>query len=75
MLNIIAIIDRLLLLIVKWAVQREQLKSQRQRDELLRDPSAWFQGHFNGDSNNANSVPTDTAEKTDKANTSDSKAN
>lgn len=69
MSKIIDIIDRLLLLIVKWAVQREQLKAQRNRDELLKNPADWYAGHFN-------SVPTDTnAEKADQANTSDSKTN
>ena len=68
MFKIIDIIDRLLLLIVKWAVKREQLKAQKERDELLKNPADWFAGHFN-------SVSTNAAEKTDKANTSDSKAN
>ena len=68
MFKIFDIIDRLLLLISKWAVQREQLKAQKERDELLKNPADWFAGHFN-------SVPTDTAEKTDQANASDSKAN
>lgn len=67
MFKIINIIDRLILLFVKWAVQREQLKAQRERDELLKNPADWFAGHFNG-------VPTD-ANKTDQANNSDSKAN
>jgi hypothetical protein len=65
MFNIIAIFDRLLLLIVKWAVQREQLKAQRNRDELQKNPADWFVGHFN-------SVPANT-DQTDQANTSDSK--
>ena len=69
MSKIIDIIDRLLLLIVKWAVQREQLKAQKERDELLKNPADWFDGHFN-------SVPKPTnTEKTDQTNTSDSKAN
>jgi hypothetical protein len=67
MFKIIDIIDRLLLLFVKWAVQREQLKAQRNRDELLKSPADWFVGHFNG-------VPTDT-NQADQANTSDSKTN
>jgi hypothetical protein len=67
MFKIIDIIDRLLLLIVKWAVQREQLKAQKERDELLKSPADWFAGHFN-------SVPTNAAEKTDKADNSNSKA-
>lgn len=67
MFKIFDIIDRLLLLIVKWAVQREQLKAQKERDELLKNPADWFVGHFN-------SVPTDT-NQTDQANASDSKAN
>jgi hypothetical protein len=66
MFKIIDIIDRLLLLIVKWAVQREQLKAQKERDELLKNPADWFTGHFN-------SVPTNAAKKTDQANASDSK--
>lgn len=69
MLKIIAIIDRLLLLIVKWAVQREQLKAQKERDELLKNPADWFDGHFNR-------VPTNTnTEKTNQADTSNPKAN
>jgi hypothetical protein len=67
MSKIIDIIDRLLTLFVKWAVQREQLKAQRNRDELLKNPADWFAGHFN-------SVSTDT-NKTDQTNTSDSKTN
>jgi hypothetical protein len=67
MFKIIDIFDRLLLLIVKWAVQREQLKAQRLRDELLENPADWFAGHFN-------SVPTNAAEETDKADNSNSKA-
>jgi hypothetical protein len=69
MFKIIDIIDRLLILLAKWSIQREQLKAQKARDELLKNPADWFAGHFN-------SMPTDTsAEKTDKANTSDSKTN
>ena len=67
MLKIIDIFDRLLLLIVKWAVKREQLKAQRLRDELLENPADWFANHFN-------SVPTDATEKANQANNSDSKA-
>ena len=65
MFKIFDIIDRLLLLIVKWAAQREQLKAQKERDELLKNPADWFVGHFN-------SVPTDI-NQADQANTSDSK--
>jgi hypothetical protein len=69
MFKIIDIIDRLLILLAKWSIQREQLKAQKARDELLKNPADWFDGHFN-------SVPTDTsAEKTDQANTSNSKTN
>ena len=67
MFKIIDIFDRLLLLIVKWAVKREQLKAQRLRDELLENPADWFAGHFN-------SVPTNAAEEIDKTDNSDSKA-
>jgi hypothetical protein len=66
MFKIFDILDRLLLLIVKWAAQREQLKAQKERDELLKNPADWFAGHFNG-------VPTDT-NQADQADTSDSKA-
>jgi hypothetical protein len=55
------------LLIVKWAVQREQLKAQRIRNELEKNPADWFVGHFN-------SVPADT-DQADKTNASDSKTN
>lgn len=68
MFKIIDIIDRLLMLLVKWSIQREQLKAQKERDDLLKNPADWFAGHFN-------SVPTDTTEKTNQANASDSKAN
>jgi hypothetical protein len=68
MFKIFDIIDRLLLLIVKWAAQREQLKAQKERNELLKNPADWFDGHFN-------SVSTNAAEKTDQANTSNSKTN
>ena len=67
MSKIIDIIDRLLLIFIKWAVQREQLKAQRNRDELLQNPGDWFAGHFN-------SVPTDT-NQADQTNASDSKTN
>ena len=57
MLKLLDILDRLILIFVKWSIQREQLKAQRQRDELLKIPADWFAGHFN-------SVPNDTADKT-----------
>lgn len=55
------------MIFVKWAVKREQLNAQRNRDELQKDPADWFADHFN-------SVPTD-ANKTDQTNASDSKTN
>jgi hypothetical protein len=67
MSKLIDIIDRLLMIFVKWAVKREQLNAQRNRDELQKDPADWFADHFN-------SVPTD-ANKTDQTNASDSKTN
>jgi hypothetical protein len=67
MSKIIDIIDRLLLIFIKWAVKREQLQEQRKRDELHKNPANWFAGHFN-------SVPTD-ANKADQTNTSNSKTN
>ena len=69
MSKIIDIIDRLLTLFVKWAVKREQLQAQRNRDELLKNPADWYAGHFDGVSN-----PSDT-EKANQAKTSDSKTN
>jgi hypothetical protein len=68
MFKIFDIIDRLLILLAKWSIQREQLKAQKERDELLKNPADWFAGHFD-------SVPTNATEKTDQANASDSKAN
>lgn len=69
MFKIIDIIDRLFILLSRWSIQREQLKAQKERDELLKNPADWFAGHFD-------SVPTNTnAEKTDKASTADSKTN
>lgn len=69
MFKIIDIIDRLLILLAKWSIQREQLKAQKARDELLKNPADWFAGHFN-------SVPTDAADtnKTNQADTSNPKA-
>jgi CRISPR/Cas system-associated endonuclease Cas1 len=49
MFKIIEIIDRLIILLAKWSIQREQIKAQKARDELLRNPSDWFVGHFNSD--------------------------
>jgi hypothetical protein len=69
MSKIIDIIDRLLLIYIKWAVQREQLKAQRNRDELLKNPADWYAGHFDGVSNSSDT------EKADQAKTSDSKTN
>jgi len=68
MFKIIAIIDRLLIIFSQWSIKREQLKAQRNRDELLKNPADWFSGHFDG-------LPTyrDT-DKTDKTDSSDSKA-
>lgn len=68
MLKLIAIIDRLLIMLAKWSMKREQLQAQRKRDELLKNPADWFAGHFD-------SLPTyrDT-DKTNKADNSDSKA-
>lgn len=69
MLKLLDILDRLILIFVKWSIQREQLKAQRQRDELLKNPADWFAGHFN-------SVPNDTADKTsDKTDADNTKSN
>ena len=69
MFKIIAIIDKILLIIINWAIQREQLKAQKARDELFKNPANWFADHFN-------SMPTDpSSKKTNKADTSNSKAN
>jgi hypothetical protein len=68
MFNFLAIIDRLLILLAKWSIQREQIKAQKARDELLKNPADWFAGHFDG-------LPTNTTNttKTNQADTSDSK--
>lgn len=66
MLKLIAIIDRLLIMLAKWSMQREQLRAQKERDELLKNPADWFAEHFDG-------LPeyrdTDKTDKTDSANT------
>lgn len=70
MFKIIEIIDRLLIILAKWSIQREQIKAQKARDELLKNPADWFAGHFN------DSLPTDTdPTKTNQADTSNPKAN
>jgi hypothetical protein len=68
MTAILAIIDRLLLLVVRWAVAREQAKAQRLRDALEENPADWYAAHFDSVSNPANTP-------TDKTNTDDTKAN
>jgi hypothetical protein len=70
MFNFLAIIDRLLILLAKWSIQREQIKAQKARDELLKNPADWFAGHFN------DSLPTNTTDttKTNQADTSNPKA-
>ena len=54
MFNLISIIDRLLTLLVKWSIDREQAKAQKERDALHKNPANWFADHFNSvpDSNN-----------------------
>jgi hypothetical protein len=71
MFKIIEIIDRLLIILAKWSIQREQLKAQKARDELLKNPADWFAGHFN------DSLPTTATDtnKTNQADTSNPKAN
>jgi hypothetical protein len=48
MFNLISIIDRLLTLLVKWSIDREQAKAQRERDALHKNPADWFADHFDG---------------------------
>ena len=67
MTAILAIIDRLLLLVVKWAVAREQAKAQRLRDAIEQNPANWFADHFDSVSDDA------TAKKTNEADPSDTK--
>ena len=67
MTAILAIIDRLLLLVVKWAVAREQAKAQRLRDALEENPADWYAAHFDSVSNPANTPA-------DKTNPDDTKA-
>lgn len=67
MTAILAIIDRLLLLVVRWAVAREQAKAQRLRDALEENPADWYIAHFNSMSDTANTP-------TDKTNPDDTKA-
>lgn len=66
--SLLAIIDRLLLLVVRWAVAREQAKAQRLRDALEENPADWYAAHFDSVSN-----PTSTP--ANKTNTDDTKAN
>ena len=67
MSSLFAIIDRLLLLVVRWAVAREQAKAQRLRDALEENPADWYIAHFNSMSDTANTP-------TDKTNPDDTKA-
>jgi hypothetical protein len=68
MFKLISILDRLLFLLNKWAVQREQKKAQKDSDELHKNPSHWFDTHFNG-------MPTvaDKSEQTNKTNITNTK--
>ena len=68
MSKLLDIIDRLLIMLAKWSIKREQIKAQKARDELLKNPADWFSGHFDGMPN-----PTDT-EKANKTNTANTKA-
>jgi hypothetical protein len=70
MFKLISILDRLLFLLTKWAVQREQVKAQRNRDELQKNPANWFDNHFNG----MPTIPSQT-DQANQANTSDTKTN
>lgn len=67
MSSLFAIIDRLLLLVVRWAVAREQAKAQRLRDAIEENPADWYIAHFNSMSDPANTPA-------DKTNTDDTKA-
>jgi hypothetical protein len=69
MFKLISILDRLLSIITKWAVQREQVKAQRNRDELHQNPADWFDKHFDSVSTDA-----DKTNQADKADTSNTKA-
>jgi hypothetical protein len=70
MFKLISILDRLLFLLTKWAVQREQKKAQKDSDELQKNPAMWFDNHFNG----MPTIPSQT-DQADQANTSDTKTN
>jgi hypothetical protein len=61
MFNLISIIDRLLTLLVKWSIDREQAKAQKERDALHKNPANWFADHFN-------SVPDSTDNQANKTN-------
>lgn len=67
MTAILAIIDRLLLLVVRWAVAREQAKAQRLRDALEENPADWYAAHFDSVSNPANTPANKTSPDDTKA--------
>jgi hypothetical protein len=67
MTAILAIIDRLLLLVVRWAVAREQAKAQRLRDALEENPADWYAAHFDSVSNPANTPADKTTPDDTKA--------
>lgn len=67
MSSLFAFIDRLLLLVVRWAVAREQAKAQRLRDAIEENPADWYAAHFD-------SVPNPANTPADKTNTDDTKA-
>jgi len=48
MINLIAVIDKLLNLLQAWAVRQQQKKAQDERNKLENDPYLWFDAHFNG---------------------------
>jgi hypothetical protein len=67
MTAILAIIDRLLLIVVRWAVAREQAKAQRLRDALEENPADWYAAHFDSVSNPANTPADKTSPDDTKA--------
>lgn len=48
MISFFAVIDKLLVLLLKWAASKEQTKIQEARDKIEENPADWFEHHFDG---------------------------
>jgi len=63
---LLAVLDRLLVLLDKWVARQEHKKAQKARDALEQNPANWFDIHFN------HGVRTDDPSKADQADVANS---